>query len=69
MKDDHPKLWTSQSHARQDTSFWIVTSVGGNPIYIDGFAGRGRYNDGSEGPRHWWHCDIVHLTIDAFGPP
>jgi three-Cys-motif partner protein len=56
--DSDPKKWVIDGHTRAKHQilekylaawFPILSRHNGRVLYIDGFAGRGRYNDGSEG--------------------
>ena len=58
MKDDDPAKWVMAAHTRAKHQIlekylgaWypIISRWNGRVVYIDGFAGRGRYDDGSEG--------------------
>lgn len=58
LMDSDPKKWVMAGHTRAKhqilTSYlsaWfpIISKYRGRVLYIDGFAGRGRYDDGSEG--------------------
>lgn len=58
IPDDDPKKWVMAGHTRAKhqilnkyLSAWfpIISKHRGRVLYIDGFAGRGRYDDGSEG--------------------
>jgi three-Cys-motif partner protein len=58
VKDDNSKLWDIPEHTRAKHQLldrylggWypILSKWSRRVLYIDGFAGRGRYNDGSEG--------------------
>ncbi|NKT69513.1 three-Cys-motif partner protein TcmP [Rhodococcus hoagii] len=58
MADSDPSKWEMPAHTRAKHEIlthylgaWypILSSWRGRILYIDGFAGRGRYNDGSEG--------------------
>jgi three-Cys-motif partner protein len=58
VKDDDNKLWDIPEHTRAKHQlldrylggrYPILSKWSRRVLYIDGFAGRGRYNDGSEG--------------------
>jgi three-Cys-motif partner protein len=58
VDDDDPKKWDIPEHTRAKHQLldrylggWypILSKFNSRVLYIDGFAGRGRYNDGSEG--------------------
>src|SRR6266545_3941816 len=57
-KDSDPAKWDCPPHTKAkhdmlaaylDGWFPILSSWNGRVVFLDGFAGRGRYNDGSEG--------------------
>jgi three-Cys-motif partner protein len=58
LADSDPKKWVMAGHTRAKHQiltkylgawFPIISKFSGRVLYIDGFAGRGRYDDGSEG--------------------
>lgn len=58
LLDSDPKKWVIDGHTRAKHQilekylaawFAILSKFNGRVLYIDGFAGRGRYDDGSEG--------------------
>jgi three-Cys-motif partner protein len=58
MNDDDPQMWDIPEHTRAKHQIldrylggWypILSKFNKRVLYIDGFAGRGRYNDGTEG--------------------
>ncbi|OBI97972.1 three-Cys-motif partner protein TcmP [Mycobacterium sp. 1465703.0] len=58
IPDDDPRKWSMAAHTRAKhlilekylaAWFPILSKYRGRVLYIDGFAGRGRYDDGSEG--------------------
>lgn len=86
MADNDPSKWEMPAHTRAKHEIlthylgaWypILSSWRGRILYIDGFAGRGRYNDGSEGSpqialrrlldHHYFrqmNCEFVFIFIE-----
>lgn len=71
--DSDPKKWVIDGHTRAKHQilekylaawFPILSAYSGRVLYIDGFAGRGRYDDGSEGsPQRAMRTLIEHPIL------
>jgi three-Cys-motif partner protein len=73
IPDHDPKRWAMAAHTRAKhlilekylaAWFPILSKYNGRILYIDGFAGRGRYDDGSEGsPQIAMHTLLNHPIL------